>query len=160
MDWDAVLGIHYMSLWLPYSAFWDWQVDFGMASLTYFYALHAKFGVSKPIINKLRVVWLSDGLLLQICRALVSLKLPWPKKIVFCIVFGIWMISLHTYLHTGDRIYTYTHTHTWKWYLNLWELFSMKTTYNKCLPVRHEKNSMLLTLSGSKKYQPPSLVKI
>ncbi len=50
MDWDTILGIHQMSLWVPHSAFWDWQVDFGLPSLKYSYTLHAKFDVSKPVI--------------------------------------------------------------------------------------------------------------
>ncbi len=33
MDWDTVLGIHWMSLWVQHSAFWDWQINFGLPSL-------------------------------------------------------------------------------------------------------------------------------
>ncbi len=39
-----------MSIWVPHSAFWDWQLDFGLPYLKYSYTLHAKFGVSKPVI--------------------------------------------------------------------------------------------------------------
>ncbi len=87
-----------MSLWVPHSAFWDWQVDFVMPSLKYSYTLHAKFGVSKPVIVINRCV-VKSCLLLQICS--VSLKLPRPKILyLFHIVFGILMTSSGIYICT------------------------------------------------------------
>ncbi len=37
-----------MSLWVPHSAFWDWQINFSDQKFSY--TLHAKCGVSKAII--------------------------------------------------------------------------------------------------------------
>ncbi len=39
-----------MSLSVLYSAFWDYQVNFGLPSLKYSYTLHVKFSISKPVI--------------------------------------------------------------------------------------------------------------
>ncbi len=90
MDWDRVLGINQMSVWMPHSAFWDWQVNFGLPTLKYFYSLHLKFGVSK------------SGLIMDSCMGkswcilqsyIVFLSNWQGQKNVLQTVFCIWMIS-------------------------------------------------------------------
>ncbi len=94
MDWDTVLDIHLMSLWVPHSAFWDWQVDFGPP---YSYTLYAKFGVSKPvIINDSCVVksWFTFANLQS-----VSLKLPQSKHFYFI----LYLVFEYIYICTLKR---------------------------------------------------------
>ncbi len=118
MDWDTVLDIQ-----------WDWQVDFGLPYLTYFYTLHAKFGVSKPVIIIDTCVvksWFTFENL-----QCVSLNLTKPKQIVFCIVFCIWMtgssihickLKQHSMSTCRQNKHIETPSGNWKWYLKLWKL--------------------------------------
>ncbi len=77
MDWDIVLGIHEMS----------------MPSLKYSYTLHAKCGVSKPVI-------IIDSCVVESECVTQSI---YAKQIVFCIVFCIWMISSNIYIFTWKQ---------------------------------------------------------
>ncbi len=86
-----------MSLWVPHSAFWDWQVAFGLPSLKYSYALCSNVDVSKPVIIIDRCV-VSYGLHLQIYS--VSFKLTAKTKMVlFHVVFCTWMTSSSIYIY-------------------------------------------------------------
>ncbi len=131
-------GLRY-SFWHPldvtvsttYSAFWDWQVDFGPPSLKYFYTLQAKFGISKPVIIRL-----SHCLLVQICSVSQTTK---AKKIVFHIGFCICMISSSIYISTLKQYsvstcmqnkHTQTHTGSWKCYLKLRIVFLWQSPLN------------------------------
>ncbi len=88
-----------MSVWVQHGVFW--QVDFGPLSLKYFYTLHAKCGVSKPVI---KIMWLSHGLLLQIWR--VSLKLPMPKELYFVWYFVFeWPVLAYKFVHWSNVAY-------------------------------------------------------
>ncbi len=73
-----------MSLWVPHSAFWDWQVDFCLPSLKYFYTLHAKYWVSKRVIIIDSCVVTSWFTFINLQSISQTAK---AKKIVFCIVF-------------------------------------------------------------------------
>ncbi len=85
-----------MSLWVPHSAFWDWQVCFGPPSLKYYHTLHAIFGVSKLVIiidNCVVRSWFTFAYLQS-----MSLKLPYSMYFIFYCVFE-WPVLAYIFTH-------------------------------------------------------------
>ncbi len=116
MDWDTVFSIHQMSLSVPHSAFWDWQIDLCLPSFKYSYTLGAKFGVSKPVLIIDSCVFKSWFTFANVQSVFV--KVTEPENIVFCIVFCIWMISSVKYICTLKQhsMSTYMQNkHTWRY---------------------------------------------
>ncbi len=117
-----VLYIHWMSLWGPHSAFCNWQVNFGLPSLKYSYALHAKSGVSKPAIIIDNCV-VSYSLFLQICKVCLQNCHVQNVFILYCIwsvrAYKICTLKQHRVLTCRQNKHTETPSRTWKCYLKL-----------------------------------------
>ncbi len=141
-----------MSLWIPHSPFWDWQVDFGPPSLKYSSTLHAQFGVSKQVIiidSCVAKTWFTFTNLQS-----VSLKVPRPKILYFvlCFVFE-WPVPSYIFAHwsniaclpAGRIRQAETSSGSWKCYIKLWELMLgfivTITVYQASIPAKASSNS-------------------
>ncbi len=102
-----------MSLWLPHSAFWDWQVNFGLPSLKYVCTLHAKFGASKPVIIIDSCVvrsWFTFANLQSVSQTARA------KQIVFYIVFRtIHICTLKQHSMSTCRLNKHSETPSGSW---------------------------------------------
>ncbi len=96
-----------MSLWIPHSVFWDWEVDFGLPALKYSYTLHVKFGEYKPVI-------IIDSYMVYFCKSAECVQ--GQKKICILYYFlylkdQFWHIYLKQHSMSNCRQNKHTQRH-------------------------------------------------